>query len=461
MTDGVKVVVPDSLDLITPYVLREQQDWFEDEIKLVRRLLRPGQTAVDIGANYGLYTLSIANIVGPSGHVWAFEPATATAAMLAESLSINGFDNVTLEQSAVSNSAGTARLSVHSQSELNTLVRDEDPAHLTESVRVVTLDEYSQLQDRRTIDFVKIDAEGEEINILEGGSRFFASCSPLVQYEVKEGQQTHLHLVHAFARMGYDSYRLVPGLDALAPFHPDKPVDRYLLNLFACKRDRAAQLAADGWLVEPAAQPASPDTAADWRSTLATLPYGHRLGPLWEKSTAGDDAERVDQALDLYARSTDTDRPIAERFDALEQSYRRMKPLAESSPTHPRLASLARIAADYGARVVAIHTLAELCTRITRDRRANVAEPFLAPGKRFDSVDPGGDLGNWLLIAAAEELERLKAFSSFYTGNSSRDRLEVICRSAFAGPEMQRRLDLVQRRFGAAGGVEPNAEPLP
>ena len=42
IVDGVRVVVPDSLDMITPYVLREQQDWFEDEIKFLRRLLQPG-----------------------------------------------------------------------------------------------------------------------------------------------------------------------------------------------------------------------------------------------------------------------------------------------------------------------------------------------------------------------------------------------------------------------------------
>ena len=57
---GVRVVVPDSLNLLTPYVLIEQQDWFEDEIGFVRRLLRPGQQAIDIGANYGVYTLTMA-----------------------------------------------------------------------------------------------------------------------------------------------------------------------------------------------------------------------------------------------------------------------------------------------------------------------------------------------------------------------------------------------------------------
>src|ERR1700679_2831810 len=68
LTDGVRIVVPDSLDLITPYVLREQQDFFEDELPFVRRLLRPGQKVIDIGANYGVYTLPMAQKVGASGH---------------------------------------------------------------------------------------------------------------------------------------------------------------------------------------------------------------------------------------------------------------------------------------------------------------------------------------------------------------------------------------------------------
>src|SRR4029453_175899 len=102
MIDGVRVVVPDSLALITPYVLREQQDWFEDEIKFLRQLLQPGDKVIDIGANYGLSTLSMARTVGPGGHVWAFEPASETASFLADSIAANGFAHVDLERSALS-----------------------------------------------------------------------------------------------------------------------------------------------------------------------------------------------------------------------------------------------------------------------------------------------------------------------------------------------------------------------
>jgi tRNA A58 N-methylase Trm61 len=83
LVDGVRIVVPDTLELITPYVLREQQDFFEDELPFVRQLLQPGQNVIDIGANYGVYTLPMAQKVGASGHVWAFEPASGTAQLLA------------------------------------------------------------------------------------------------------------------------------------------------------------------------------------------------------------------------------------------------------------------------------------------------------------------------------------------------------------------------------------------
>lgn len=89
LVDGTKVVVPDSLELITSYVLQEQGDWFEDEIKFLRELVDPGDVVVDIGANYGVYALSLARKVGASGQVWAFEPALETAMLLRESASAN------------------------------------------------------------------------------------------------------------------------------------------------------------------------------------------------------------------------------------------------------------------------------------------------------------------------------------------------------------------------------------
>jgi hypothetical protein len=62
LVDGVRIVAPNSIELITPDVLHEQQDFFEDELPFVRGLLQAGQKVIDIGANYGVYTLSMAQM---------------------------------------------------------------------------------------------------------------------------------------------------------------------------------------------------------------------------------------------------------------------------------------------------------------------------------------------------------------------------------------------------------------
>src|SRR5262245_12519491 len=117
---AAKLHVPRDVGQITPYVLLEQDDWFEDEIRFVRALLRPGRKAIDIGANHGVYTVAMAGAVGPAGAVWAFEPTPQTADLLARSLA--AYPQARLLRSAVSNAAGTAQLQVGAESEGNALV---------------------------------------------------------------------------------------------------------------------------------------------------------------------------------------------------------------------------------------------------------------------------------------------------------------------------------------------------
>ena len=449
LVDGARVVVPDTLDLITPYVLQEQQDWFEDEIKFLRRLLRPGQRVIDIGANYGVYALSMAQAVGPAGRVWAFEPASGTAKLLAAGIAANGFAHVSLERSALSSASGSAQLALQPDPEMNALVRGAQPAGPTENVPVLTLDECLESRAWRDIEFVKIDAEGEEAGILEGGPRFFARESPLVQYEVKAGKDLHLELVEAFAALGYGSYRLVPGLDLLVPFDAGAPVDGFLLNLFCCKPDRAARLAAAGFLVEGRArsQAGQVGGAQDWRSTLAKLPYAAQLVASWERTVAAGKSRAVEEALSLHAASREAARPAAERFAALEMAFNGLGKLCAAEPAYLRLASLARLARDYGARQVAVQALAQLGESLQRGT-ANLGEPFLAPGQRFDSVRPREALGDWIVAATLEEFERAGSYSSFYTGMAAQQRLEIIRKLGYGSAEMQRRLSLLQRRFG-------------
>jgi FkbM family methyltransferase len=227
LVDGVKVVVPNSLDLITPYVLREQQDFFEDELGFVRQLLGSGRPKK----------------WGPSGRVWAFEPTSSTAQIFAEGINENAFAQVTLVQKAVSSAPGIAQLSLQRDSEANSIFHGQPTPGETETVCTVTLDECMDRCRWADIALIKIDAEGEENNIVKGGRRFFAELSPLVQHELRKNVTVmNFALINEFAAIGYDSYRLVPGLNILVTFDAGSKPDPYLLNLFCCKADRAERV---------------------------------------------------------------------------------------------------------------------------------------------------------------------------------------------------------------------------
>jgi hypothetical protein len=83
------------------------------------RLVTPGMTVVDVGANFGYYTLLFGQAVGPSGHVIAIEPAPSTAAILARTIELNGL----MDRTRIVAAAAWDRPDI----EVHMLVRAEEP----------------------------------------------------------------------------------------------------------------------------------------------------------------------------------------------------------------------------------------------------------------------------------------------------------------------------------------------
>jgi hypothetical protein len=286
------------------------------------------------------------------------------------------------------------------------LRRDEGSDRTSETVRLVTLDDCLRRHGWKQIDLLKIDAEGEEASIVEGGRRFFAEQSPLILFELKTAADVPLDLVGKFASLGFESYRLVPGLDMLVPFDAATKPDGYLLNLFCCKKDRADLLSDRGLLLNSSsiasykAGNRFDDSLEEhrypyrWEVELVALPYGAAFAHLW-RAMSSQNAEVTD-ALACFAMSHDVDLSTLERFVALERSFMTLVDLSQRQPQYMRLASLARAARDYGARSVAVAALGQLSKKLVEGERVDLHEPFLAPGQRFDAIapralDPGRD----------------------------------------------------------------------
>jgi len=132
---------------------------------LVKQLVREGDVCVDLGANIGWYTVLLSELVGPRGHVYAFEPHPSNFEVLKRNTT--GRENVTLYQIAVSDSFGEKTLYENSENPGgHSLVLTTRALHDTGlKVKVTTMD---IVFGSRHIDFVKCDVEGAGVRVLRG-----------------------------------------------------------------------------------------------------------------------------------------------------------------------------------------------------------------------------------------------------------------------------------------------------
>jgi FkbM family methyltransferase len=158
--------------------------------RVLAETLRPGMTFVDVGAHYGYHSLVASLIVGPTGAVFALEPSRSVLPLL--TANTGGAGNVTVDGVAASDRNGTAELRDFGRrhSALSTLfptarVPPRERRRLQPqvySVPCTTLDDHLAAAGAHG-DFVKIDAEGSELDILRGMRRVLREDAPVVALE--------------------------------------------------------------------------------------------------------------------------------------------------------------------------------------------------------------------------------------------------------------------------------------
>lgn len=162
--------------------------------ELLAELVRPGMKIVDVGANLGYFTLLMADLIGETGHVYAFEPNTDLARRMTQSLAINGFAGIaTVHEQALADVETDVLLVVPTDEPKNghLLPADHpisaDQAIESRLIRTRRLDSYAELLDA---DLIKIDADTSELAIWRGMAGILASRRALT-------------IVLEFARMRY------------------------------------------------------------------------------------------------------------------------------------------------------------------------------------------------------------------------------------------------------------------
>lgn len=181
------------LGLYSEYVYERQ------EISLVRKLLKPGQVFVDVGAHIGYYTTLAAELVGPKGHVYAFEPNPRNANFLRKNTMQFG-ETIHIIEAAVSNYIGCGQLYLNPEHSGDHRIY-ESSGRESIDIDVMTLD--SALEGV-AIDFIKIDTQGAEKEVLMGAEKVIQGSS--VMCGIVEFIRKRSGLIERLIHLGFDVF---------------------------------------------------------------------------------------------------------------------------------------------------------------------------------------------------------------------------------------------------------------
>lgn len=152
------------------------------EIMYLAHVLSPGDVAIDVGANVGLYSLPMSRAVADDGMVIAIEPLPSNAARLRYHLTLNARRNVRVHEEAAGGEEGTVTLHVGEDAAYASLERPDSPVR-SMPVQCRPLDKIWMQYGRPMVKVIKVDVEGAELSVLEGAQELLASCRPILLVE--------------------------------------------------------------------------------------------------------------------------------------------------------------------------------------------------------------------------------------------------------------------------------------
>jgi FkbM family methyltransferase len=219
------------------------------EVSFVEKYLRPGMTVLDIGAHHGLYTLLASKRVGRGGRVAAFEPSPRERKQLLRNVRINFCSNVVVEPYALGSEGSQAELFLVNGGEdgCNSLRPPVVESGVSPvSVRVARLDDWLEKERIERVDFIKLDVEGGERDVLRGAAKLLArEPRPVIFAEVQDVRTgpwgyPAKEIIEHLVQRGYTWFAIeAEGLRDL-----DVSANTFDGNFVACPEERIAEMRA-------------------------------------------------------------------------------------------------------------------------------------------------------------------------------------------------------------------------
>ncbi len=421
LPDGTEIVCEKSLDAMETYILREQRGWLAPEFDFLMGLLKPGMRVLDVGSGGGVHALPAARrVAGGSGGgaVWAIPRTVRDAAYLEAGRRRNGLSN------------------------LHIPVRAD---------RKILIDRIADGAGIPSVDLVRFNIDARDAWMVGEARRFLERNRPIIVAGARrDNARVDTAVIAALRPLGFRPYRLLPGLGCLVPVSDDEALDVFTVNLFCLADPTAKELEARGIVVGNTDAPLEIPgiDAGEWRNLLRG-PWADGLREHWSDGPLEiPEWEAYRVALNMYARFRQEQRDPSERVAYLGAASGILSMLLQVATNLPRLLSSARIFSAFGRRREAVEALGAVIELWESGPSLAVDEPFVPVSEASEAMSPGGRVADWLLGSVLEERERLRALSTYFTGDEARGPLETAERLGFLSHDGRRRIALIRERYG-------------
>jgi len=178
--------------------------YFLSEKNKIQDFVKKGDVVVDVGANIGLFSLILSDLVDETGKVYSFEPIPLLHKKLNNNIILNGMLNITTIETGIGDEESEIEIFLNpEQSGLSSAVAKPGSNYVSQKIKLNTLDKYFMAREEK-ISFIKIDTEGYEPQVLRGAKEIINRDKPIIYIELGgDHQQTSAESLKILEELNY------------------------------------------------------------------------------------------------------------------------------------------------------------------------------------------------------------------------------------------------------------------
>lgn len=204
-------MIVNSNDVWVGASLEKYGEFSEFEVEIFKKVITQNMCVADVGANIGAHTVVFSNLVGNNGSVFAFEPERHNFYTLCGNIAVNNLHNTYCFNEAIGNEKKQVmvpEISFGSKGNYGGLSLLEDHSKKDYyPVKMAKLDDYNLFK----LDFLKIDVEGMELEVLQGATKTIQKHKPFLYVENDRSERSD-SLIDYLKENKYEIYRHLPYL---------------------------------------------------------------------------------------------------------------------------------------------------------------------------------------------------------------------------------------------------------